>query len=285
MARMMLWESVQQFARLTGSLADKHLELPWRWGDYDEGARFAFFRVYEELRKLAVEIEVSRSTSASPQSITQRILAQYHLAYRDLQAVLLGASPSLAQVEPAPEEWPLLKVLIHMVSVERNFLTINWYALEQWRGGEQYPPEISDEAWEAFWAGDAFEKVVDNQELDGLLNYYDSLHTRVIDSFQDVTFEELQIPVGYWENTRMPLQFRLHRFDSHLRQHTIQVEKTLAWLGVSAPEAHRLLRNIYSALAQAEGALIGAPGYAAHEVQTVVARISSYSAEIAPLLT
>ena len=28
----------------------------------------------------------------------------------------------------------------------------------------------------------------------------------------------------------MPIEFRLHRFDSHLRQHTIQAEKTLAGL-------------------------------------------------------
>jgi hypothetical protein len=171
-----------------------------------------------------------------------------------------------------------------MISAERNFLTINWYALEQWRGGEQNPPEVSDEAWEAFWGEDPFEEVAESQKLTGLLDYYDRLHARVIDSFQDVSFEELQIPVAYWESQRMPMQFRLHRFDSHLRQHTIQVEKTLVWLGNPPRESHRLLRNIYSALAQVDGVLIGTPGYAAHEVRAVAERISSYSSEIALLV-
>jgi hypothetical protein len=56
----------------------------------------------------------------------------------------------------------------------------------------------------------------------------------------------------------MPVEFRLHRFDSHLRQHTIQIEKTLGLLGHYPTEAVRLLRLIYASLAQVEGALLGA---------------------------
>jgi hypothetical protein len=53
------------------------------------------------------------------------------------------------------------------------------------------------------------------------------------------------------------VEFRLHRFDSHLRQHTIQIERTLQQLGVDPTESKRLLRLIYNALAQAEGYAIG----------------------------
>jgi hypothetical protein len=49
----------------------------------------------------------------------------------------------------------------------------------------------------------------------------------------------------------MPIRFRLHRFEEHLRQHTIQLDKTLA--AIRPPtEAHRLVRNIYNALADVE---------------------------------
>jgi hypothetical protein len=45
----------------------------------------------------------------------------------------------------------------------------------------------------------------------------------------------------------------MHRFEEHLRQHTIQLDKTLAV--ISPPtEAHRLIRNIYNALADVETA-------------------------------
>ena len=56
----------------------------------------------------------------------------------------------------------------------------------------------------------------------------------------------------------MPVEFRLHRFDSHLRQHTIQIEKILESLGRKPSETLRLLRLIYAAFAQVEGALLGA---------------------------
>src|SRR3712207_6856353 len=43
----------------------------------------------------------------------------------------------------------------------------------------------------------------------------------------------------------LPLRFRLHRFDSHLRQHTIQAGKTLEGIGRAPSEAKRLLQLIY----------------------------------------
>ena len=52
-----LAQSVETFAHLTQSLTDADLDRAWAWGDYDlEGVRFAFFRVYEELRTLAVKL-------------------------------------------------------------------------------------------------------------------------------------------------------------------------------------------------------------------------------------
>jgi len=50
----------------------------------------------------------------------------------------------------------------------------------------------------------------------------------------------------------MPLRFRLHRFEEHLRQHTIQLDKTLVGIGRPSSEAHRLIRNIHNALADVE---------------------------------
>ncbi len=50
----------------------------------------------------------------------------------------------------------------------------------------------------------------------------------------------------------MPLRFRLHRFEEHLRQHTIQLDKTLVAIDRVPTEAQRLVRNIYNALADVE---------------------------------
>ena len=51
--------------------------------------------------------------------------------------------------------------------------------------------------------------------------------------------------------------FRIGRWSSHLREHTIQVEKTLAMLGHTPTEVDRLIRLILAGWGQAEAAVYG----------------------------
>jgi hypothetical protein len=88
----------------------------------------------------------------------------------------------------------------------------------------------------------------------------------------------------YWEGTELSLRFRLHRFDSHLRQHTVQVDKTLVQIGRPPTEAQRLLRLIYAALAEAEGATIGAWQAGAALWDEVAGAISARADEVAGIL-
>src|SRR6266511_2424547 len=70
------------------------------------------------------------------------------------------------------------------------------------------------------------------------------------------------------------IRFRMHRFEEHLRQHTIQIDKTLA---VIAPptEAHRLVRNIYNALADVESATGPAEDLRADATNVIAERASA----------
>ena len=67
----------------------------------------------------------------------------------------------------------------------------------------------------------------------------------------------------------MPIRFRLHRFEEHLRQHIVQLDKTLAVIRPPT-EAHRLVRNVYNALADVESA--SAP---AEDLRLAAARVIS----------
>jgi len=120
---------------------------------------------------------------------------------------------------------------------------------------------MPEETWNTYWASDVFEEVKESQSLVRLMTYYDELHWRVVRDFAGVQEEELNTPAVFWEDEPMPVEFRLHRFDSHLRQHTIQIEKTLEMLGLQPNEARLLLRLIYNALAEVETAAIGAPEF------------------------
>jgi len=281
-----LYRAVGQFAGVTQGVPDAKLDREWAWGAYDsEGVRFAFFRTYEELRELAVRTAAERSARGPRVSSAQRILAQYHSAYRDLEAALLGIGPEPAVQAPAEGEWPVRKAVAHITGADLGFYGMVKYALERHRTGDGRPAEIPDEAWDDL-VGETEESYQALMEgsLDSLRAYHAALHQRVLSEFSGIGDEELALPSRYWEGTDMSLRFRLHRFDSHLRQHIVQVDKTLERIGQSPNEARRLLRLIYAALAEAEGATIGAWEAGAALRREVAGAISGRASEIAGIL-
>src|SRR5262245_4623746 len=124
--------AVQEFTALMLPLSEPDLERRWTWKDHDEeGIRFAFFVTLQELRQLAVTLAERRTKPTR----AQYILRQYHAAYMDLQAALLGLSPLDADRAPAQGEWPVQKVYAHILSTEINFTITVRYALEKHRAG------------------------------------------------------------------------------------------------------------------------------------------------------
>jgi hypothetical protein len=130
----------------------------------------------------------------------------------------------------------------------------------------------------------SFEAMLDGSLVD-IQSYHGKLHDRVLEELADISEEELGAPSLYWEGYEMSLRFRLHRFDSHLRQHTVQANKTLHAIGQPPGEVKRLLRLIYAALAEVEGASIGAWEIGAIPRREATQVIASRAEEIASALT
>jgi len=254
----MIEESVFALARIACSLSDADLERDWNWRSYREGVRYAFLRTYEELRQLAAELAAQRSCAGPQVTPAQRALAQYQAAYRDWQAVWLGVKTEWFDRAPAEGEWPLRKVYGHVVAVEREFYARIHFAVDQFDQA-LFPSVMPDAVIEELLEPYAdFERLQAGESLERLSIYHDELRLRVVNEFCTLGEKELQCGSLWWEGAPYPVQFRLHRFDAHLRQHIVQVEKTLHCIGGGPQEIHRLLRLIYAALAEAEGALIGA---------------------------
>jgi hypothetical protein len=255
-----LTQAVERFASLMQVVPDSQLERAWAWRSYDaEGIRFAFFRTYEELRELAVHLRSERSTGEKPCTQAHLILAQYHEAYWDLQAALLGVVDKQLDEAPAEGEWPLRRVLSHMLGADVGFYTVVRYALDRHRHGDGQSAAMPAGARAALSGIEeaAFRSLIAG-ELDAIRAWHRAFHERILREFANIGDAELELLSTFWEDEPMSLRFRLHRFDSHLRQHTIQMDKTLLALGNGPTEARRLLRLIYAALADVDGALIGA---------------------------
>jgi len=251
-----LTQAIENFTHMMLPLTEKDLERAWTWRDHDEeGIRFAFFVTLQELRHLAVTLASLRSQPTP----AQRILSQYHAAYMDLQAAVLGLSDEDAEKIPAEGEWPVRKVYAHILGTDFGFTSAVRYALEMHRANKWTKDPIPESEYPRL-VGVAESEYDDlmNGPLSRMLSYHRELHTRIIEEFSSITDKELDLPSTYWEETRFPIHHRLHRYEAHFTQHTIQIDKTLVAIGQAPSESKRLFRKIYAALAEVEGQMIGA---------------------------
>jgi hypothetical protein len=273
-----LSQAVENFSNLILPLTEKDLEHKWVWKDHDEeGIRFACFVTLQELRHLAVTLATLRS-QLTP---AQHILSQYHAAYMDLQAAVLGLSDADAEKIPAEGEWPVRRVYAHILGADFSFTAVIRYALELHRANNWTKDPIPESEYPRLY-------VLSESELDTLLDgplskmlsYHRDFHKQIVQEFSGITAAELELPSAFWEETRFPIQHRLHRYEAHFTQHTIQIDKTLIAIGLAPSESQRLVRKIFAALAEAEGLMIGAEKMDETVLQATVSSITERTQEI-----
>ncbi len=277
----LLYTAVSQLAVQTKAFSDNDLGQPYKWRKHDEGVRLAFLGTYHELRDLAVVLSQKRIEGGLPETAVQRTLAQNHLGFRDLQAVFLAASDEIYDQKPAVGEWNLRTVLLHIVDAERAFFALAHVGLESFRRQES-PPSFPEDAIEKlFGPNETFWEIADEGTLADLFAYYEQIHFRSWDMFAAISNDEATAPSPlWWEEETYSIEYRLRRMDIHLRQHLIQAEKTLETLDHAPNEALRLLRQLYHALAEVEGLLIGAPNLCLAERQALAETIQQRTRDI-----
>jgi hypothetical protein len=267
-------QAVEALVRATVALPDTDMDRTWVWREYDEeGLRFALLMAQHELRDLAVRLAAMRP---APPGQAQRILGQYHHAYRDLTGGLAGVRDEDLDRVPKEGEWPLREVILHMLGAEYGFLGTVQYARDPGR-----PPD-EDEAGDRWptWRKDHGYAAPDALPggITDVRNSMFEIHRRVLRELGDITDEDLEKPAGFWDGLK-PIRFRLHRFEAHMIQHTIQVDKTLEWLGRGPTEARRLVRVLYRDLAAVE--MLTSDGFGQRERDDAAKTISERAAEIA----
>jgi DinB superfamily len=245
-------EAVERLARASVRLTDADLGRPYTWEEYDEdGLRFALLTAHHLLRDAHANSAAKRLGAGQPFTEAQRILAQVHEAYRDLTGALAGVSDAELDAAPPDEQWPIREVLRHLLGAEMGFLAAIEVALAAARSGR---PSVPDKP--AYKATRRPAEDPSGSRIDALNALFRS-HATVLGALTQVSDPELGTPSFYWEEKGYSLRFRMHRFEEHFRQHTIQVDKTLVALGHPPSEAERLVRNLYTALAGVESVSSG----------------------------
>ena len=253
-----LTQSVENFAALMLPLSEKELGHKWTWKSHDkEGIRFAFFVTLQELRQLAVTLSTPSTSLRTNPTPAQHILGQYHAAYMDLQAALLGISDETADLIPAEGEWSIRKVYSHILGADFGFTAIIRYALELHQAKKWSNSPIPESEYPRLYAisEKEYDQLTDSP-LSEMLAYHRDLHNQIVKEFASIKNGELDLPAAFWEETPFPIQHRLHRYEAHFVQHTIQIDKTLTAIGQVPSESKLLNRKIFAALAEAEGMMI-----------------------------
>jgi len=275
-------KAVERLVKASVHLSDADLDRTYAWEEYDEdGLRFALLAAHLQLRETTATVAAARLGAGKPFTEAQRILAQVHDAYRDLTGALAGTSEAEIDAKPPPEQqreqWTLREILTHVLQTEKAFLAAIEVALDRARAGR---PNEPDEA--AFKAKRQPAEDPSGSRADALNALFRS-HVAILRGLDGVSDTELVTPSWFWEDKGYSIRFRMHRFEEHLRQHTIQVDKTLVALGHPPTEAERLVRNLYVALAGLES--VSGAGVGNELFADCAAKLDAIAAEVERVAT
>lgn len=212
-------------------VGDERLAQPARWSwparTADRDARYALYHALEAEQRAVIDAPRAPSEAA-------RILSLAQAAFGDLCGLLAGRRDDVLDRVPAEGEWSVRRTLAHAIAVERSYRASAGYARDR-RPDEplklpddRRPPP--DPAHTAGSFGDILERFAEQRaETDATL--------------APLTDAQLALPT-MWGSYEVDLRHRLHRFASHLAEHTGQIEKGLVALGDQGTDARRIARRI-----------------------------------------
>jgi hypothetical protein len=237
------------------ALDEEALTRPWTWRGGKTDRHYAFYGALEE----AQAAYVRAAAGQHPES--RRILALAQRAFGDLRGLLIGLPDDLLETPPRPGEWSIGETLRHLWAIERRYALQTLYAVER---SDSEPVRIADDRLPPV------APAASGGDLGVLLARLGQARAETNDKLGDVPPAGMTRPT-IWARWEIDVRFRLHRFASHLVEHTVQCEKTLDALGWHQAEGRRIVRRITAALGELEG--LGARA----EVGEIEARLSSIS--------
>lgn len=225
------------------AVGDDALETPWTWPDHGElDRRSGFFRIIEDLGAAAAGIE---SRVARP--VDQAIVAPATVARWELIGLLAPLTDADLDADPGGGEWTVRHTVAHIIASQHAYGVYTAWWRDQAIGTSDErlpfaPEDLDDPAWEAVAA-------------DGSLDQIRSrLHVALEEAaarLSDLSSEDLALGAR-WSGLPVTIAIRQGRWASHITEHTVQVDKTLVWLGRQASEVERLVRLVAAAWGRLE---------------------------------
>jgi hypothetical protein len=249
------------------------LERPWTWGDHasPDGVRYGVYRAAETVEAAAAEVE--RALAGAPARAPGAILiAPATVARWALQGRLASLADATLDRVPKEGEWTARETLAHTIDGQRSYGWFSRWWVSQ-PPGDDRPTRVTDEAEAASRSelpGEGAEGVGTVAEIRARLD-------AVVDEwglrFAAADDAMLAMPAT-WAGIPVDIGFRLGRWASHIAEHTIQLDKTLAWLHQEPREMERIVRELHVTWGRLESRLFPATS-TPPEVDAILARMST----------
>jgi DinB superfamily len=219
------------------AMDEQELAQPWLFRDKKMDLRYALYRTIEELQ----EVLVRAAARSHPES--RRILSLAQRAFGDLRGLLIGLPADLLDKAPRAGEWSVREILRHIVVTEKRYAAGTCYAVER---ADADPMRIADA------------KLPTPAQID-VAGGIGEVVARLAEARSETDRRLGDLPIAamsrptQWIQYDVDVRFRLHRFASHLVEHTVQCEKALAALDWRMTEGRRIVRRLTGLLGEIEG--------------------------------
>ena len=249
-ARRDVMAAVRDLATLT----DADMEKEWAWkGDSEIELRYAFFNVLEAFERAGIDAAKALRIDGTGRGRTAELIAPATAAKWDLQGLLLQLPDAAWDAKPGGEEWTIRETMGHIIASQRGYAAVTaWWQSQALPVSPDLPTARPGHIYDVLPS--------DEEEGSGTPA---EVHAR-LDEVLDQSTERLagmpadRLAFGTrWVGFALDIGFRLGRWSSHYREHTVQVEKTLVMLGHTPTEVDRLIRLILAEWGRAEAAVYG----------------------------
>jgi hypothetical protein len=252
------------------TLTDADMEKVWAWkGDSEIELRYAFYNILEAFERAGIDAAAALAKTGSERGRAADLIAPSTAARWDLQGLLLRLPDAAWDARPGDEEWTIRETMGHIVAAQRGYAAVTaWWQAQALPVSPDLPTARPSHIYDVLPS--------DEEEASGTPA---EVRAR-LDEVLDQSTERLaglpphRLNFGTrWVGFALDIGFRLGRWSSHFREHTVQVEKTLVMIGHTPTEVDRLIRLVLAEWGRAEAAVYGsADGRAA--VETLAAAAS-----------
>jgi hypothetical protein len=251
------------------AVLDSMLERPWTWHERELDVRYGVYRGAETIEAATAEIDGLLGGQAA-RGQAARIISMATIARWALQGRLASLDDAILDPVARDGEWTVRQVLGHTIDGQRSYGWVTRWrlSLPDGTGPIKMSPEV-EAAAEAALPGEEAEAAGTLAELRARLDACLDEWALRLGSTPDAKLAKPAL----WSNTPVDIAFRLGRWSSHIAEHTVQLDKTLDWLGHQPTEVARIVRDLHTAWGRLESRLFPA-ATTSPEIDAILARVA-----------